>query len=350
VRLPIIAALASLSLLLSSCYVGSQGLHYLGLLSRARPAAKALADPHTPAASKDLIERAARIETFGRETLGLSATRNFKSIVELDADTLVHVVQATGELSFERHLWYYPLVGKLPYRGFFEKAEAEKEAATLRKQGLDVIVRSADAFSTLGWLSDPLWSFMATYDETELADLILHELTHATAFRRDGESWNEEIATFVGREGSRQWVEREFGPDSKELREAEARRRDAEAYVAFLRETGIRLEAVYSSGAPDTDKRRLKAQIIAERAKEYSETLAGRLVTDRYRNARLDGINNAWLDLYRLYEGEPVLYSDYYESVSGSKLSAFIADMAALAKGRDDPKNIMRDRLAGVRK
>jgi predicted aminopeptidase len=333
-------------LLLSSCYITGEGLHYLGLLSRGRPVAAALADPKTPEATKELLRRATAIEAFGRERLGQRATRNFRKIVELEGDTLVHVVQACAELSFDRYLWNYPLVGKLPYRGYFETAGADKEAARLRALGYDVIVRPADAFSTLGWLSDPLWSFMSNYDESDLADLVLHELTHATAFYKGGGDWNEELATFVGREGSLLWLADRHGADSKEVAAARAARKDAETFAAFLGGTAKELEGLYAAKIPDAEKRARKASIIAERAALFAKDYDKLFGSERYRGVKMDKINNAWLDLYRLYEGEPALYRDYYEKVSKSDLRAFIADMAALATGGRDPKITMRERLS----
>ena len=207
VRASTLIALASLPFLLGSCYVTNEGLHYLGLLATGRPISKVLADPATPAPTAALLRNAEAIQAFGQRELGEKPTRNFRKLVEIQGSTLVHVVQACASLSFDRYLWNYPLVGKLPYRGYFDLPGAEKEAARLRALGLDVIVRDADAFSTLGWLSDPLWSFMADYDEADLADLILHESMHATAFRRGSDDWNEGIATFVGRQGSLLWLE-----------------------------------------------------------------------------------------------------------------------------------------------
>jgi len=338
--------LIALPILLGSCYITDQGLHYLGLLSKGRPLDSVLADPRSSEATKKLIRRAIAIEAFGRERLGQKETRNFRKLVELESDTLVHVVQACAELSFDRWLWNYPLVGKLPYQGYFDAAGAEKEAARLRKLGLDVIVRPADAFSTLGWLSDPLWSFMSGYDESELADLVLHELTHATAFRKDSGDWNEEIATFVGREGSILWLKSEYGVGSPELAAAKAARDDAETFAAYLRATASSLEAVYSSAAPKDEKRRLKAEILAARAASFAADYDKLFATDRYRGVAMGKINNAWLDLYRLYEGEPTLYADYFAKVSGSDLRGFIADMAALAHGKEEPKVVMRRRLA----
>ena len=348
VRNPTLLALAALPLLFTSCYITNEGFHYLGLLAQGRPIAKVLADPSSPEATKTLLRNAEAIEDFGQKELGERPTRNFRKLVEIQGDTLVHVVQACAALSFDRYLWKYPLVGKLPYRGYFDLPGAEKEAARLRAQGLDVIVRDADAFSTLGWLSDPLWSFMANYDEADLADLILHESMHATAFRKGSDDWNEGIATFVGRQGSLLWLESKYGKDSKQVADAIAARKDAETFSAFLRETARQLEVVYSSTANDGEKRKAKADIISARAQVFKAEYDKLFLSDRYRNVAMDRINNAWLDLYRLYEGEPALYQDWYDKIDHGELRAFIADMTKLGKARADPIASMRERLASL--
>jgi predicted aminopeptidase len=349
-----VAALVLATLFLSSCYVVTQGLRYLSIRSEAVSVERALADPGTSPELRSLLERTRSIRLFAVEELGLKETKNYSTVVTLDSDRLATVVQACAELSFERWLWRYPFVGPLPYRGYFDPADAEKEAERLRAKGLDVITRPVDAFSTLGYLSDPLFSFMASYDEAEIAELIIHEMTHATVFikgrridpdtgsRIDIESFNEELATFVGREGSLRYLERRHGPHSPQVEAARSRRHDAEAYAAFLRGTAEELETLYRSALGDDEKRLRKAEIIAARAALFSQIYNDLFETDSYRDAPMAGINNAYLDLYRLYEGESGLYREYLEKSCAGDLKIFITSISRIASGRADPKAVMR--------
>jgi predicted aminopeptidase len=333
-------AAAALCLLLSSCYETKQALRYLSMLSKAEGVDRALADPRTAPDLRLLLERAKAARGFAIAELGLKETRNYTKVVMIDADRLATVVQACAELSFARHLWSYPVVGKLPYRGYFDPAEAEKEAARLRKLGLDVIARPVDAFSSLGWLADPLFSFMSSYGEAEVSELVIHEMTHATVFvkgDRPGASpeegqFNEELATFVGREGSLLYLAKARGPSSSEEAAARADRGDAEALAAYLAGTAKELEAVYASAAGDEEKRRLKAEIIAARAARFREEYSSIFKGDRYRDFPMERINNAYIDLYRLYEGESTLYRDFYELVCGSDMKRFIQRVSGLAR------------------
>jgi len=345
-----LAALAS-ALLLSSCYVGSEGLRYLSIISKAVSLDRALADPATDPGTRRLIEEARAARSFAVSTIGLKDTRNYRSIVRLDSDRLATVVQGCAELSFDRYLWSYPVVGALPYRGYFDAKDAAAEEARLKGRGYDAIARPVDAFSTLGFLADPLFSFMASYGEGDVADLVIHEMTHATIFLKGGpevSQFNEELATFVGGRGSLLYLEGKYGSASPEVEAELARRSDEAAFSAFLAETARELGEVYSSRSSDEAKRRMKAEVIARRAEEYKAESASLFRGEGYRGFDMGRINNAYLDLYRLYGGDSPLYGDFCDKLCGGDLAAFVRKVAAIARDpatKADPKAEMRREL-----
>lgn len=351
-----LCATAAMTTGLSSCYVTAQGTRYLSIRSKAESLDKALADPKTSADEKRLLERAKEARSFALADLGLRETKNYTQVVKLDSDRLATVVQACAELSFDRYLWSYPVVGKLPYRGYFDPKDAQKEAAELKKKGLDVIARPVDAFSTLGWFSDPLFSFMSSYSEADVAELVIHEMTHATVFLKgDGkgggasggtEQFNEELATFVGREGAILFLSKKYGPDSAEVKAALSKRRDAEAFSSYLAGTAKQLEAVYSSSASAQEKRARKAEVIAARAADYKRDYASLFEGGDYKDFPMERINNAYIDLYRLYEGESPLYRDYYDKVARGDMATFVGDISRIAAAKGDPKAAMRAEIA----
>ncbi len=352
VRSAALVFVLGMAILLASCYEVSEGLHYLSIISKAESLDRALADPKTKGDVRDLVGWARAARAFALENFGLKETRNYTKIVILDADRLATVVQACAELSFERYLWDYPVVGKLPYRGYFDPKDAEKEVALLRKQGLDVISRPVDAFSTLGWFSDPLFSFMSSYSEADVEDLVMHEMTHATIFLKGdhpgAEQFNEELATFVGGEGSLIYLASKYGADSPEVAAARDSRADEAAFSSYLLETGKELEALYASRASDDEKRKGKARIIAARADEFKKEYASLFKGGAYRDFHMERINNAYIDLYRLYEGESRLYRDFYDKLCGGDMRRFILTVARIAKAEADPKAEMRRELAAL--
>lgn len=351
-RLPMTFATAAgilAAVLFSGCYSLRQGSSYLALLATAKPVSRLLADQSLPPARRAFLERVERVRAFAVTELGLKDTKNYTSLIETESDRTATVVQACAELSFNRYLWTYPVVGKLPYKGFFNPADAEKERNRLTASGYDVVVRGVDSFSTLGWFRDPLFSFMERYGEAELAELIIHEMTHATAFSKAAGSFNEEFATFVGRRGAEEWLRKRHGTDSPELASLRAMRTDAERFAAFLTATARELAAVYGSDCDDGRKRRDKARVIAERAVLYA-TVASDFSSTGYRTFPMEKINNAFIDLYSLYEGEPKLYEDYLRIACSGDLRLFISDAAEAARTASDPKETLRARLVETEK
>jgi predicted aminopeptidase len=265
--------------------------------------------------------------------------------VELDRDYLAAVVSASAKDSFTRHEWWFPVVGKVPYKGFFNVEDALKERAKLEKKGLDVWIRGVDAFSTLGWFRDPLYSYMKKYSERHLAELIIHELLHATVYLKGQSQFNEELAEFVGTEGSRLYIEKkqETGSTVPDDAGAVNARADSAAYLAFIRALIAELDGLYKSGLPREEKLQRKAQIIEEAKARFNESYEERFKTDNYRGFIELQVNNAYLELYRLYHEEDHYFKSLYER-SGNDLAKFIG-AAKTIKGGGNPKEELKKAL-----
>jgi hypothetical protein len=189
--------------MLSSCYVAVQGSSYLacGPWRSLRIVCWRLPRPE---ASKALVRACRRRPGISRCIAWSFGYEKIPFPGGAGRGRLGLLVSACGR-SPSTYLWEVSGGGSLR-TGFFNAEEAEMEAARLKKKGLDVIVRPVDAFSTLGWFADPLFSFMSKYDDGELAETIIHELAHATVFVKRAEQFNEEFATFVGRQGALEYL------------------------------------------------------------------------------------------------------------------------------------------------
>jgi predicted aminopeptidase len=280
--------------------------------------------------------RVQEIRRFALEELGLRETSNYTKYVDIDRDYLAAVVSASAGDSFARHEWWFPIVGSVPYKGFFNPADARKERTKLEKKGLDVWVRGVEALSTLGWFSDPLYSYMKNYPPHRLADLIIHESTHATIYLKSHAQFNEELAEFVGSEGARLYIERTFGIDSDEYRAIAQSEGDSAAFLGVIRELIAELEPVYESDIPREEKLQKKAAIIQAARTRFDDTYDTLFQHDNYRNFSDLPINNAYLELYRLYYENDNYFQDLYDR-SGRDLPKFIAAVKTL-KSRGDPK------------
>jgi len=314
--------------LLSGCYTIKQGVTLLGYLNRAVPLEKT--------DNEEFVNTVNDIRKFAMEELGLAMSKNYTRYVELDRDYLAAVVSASAKDSFRRHEWRFPIVGSMPYKGFFNIEDARKERTKLEKKDLDVWVRKVDAFSTLGWFKDPLYSYMRDYSVGRLADLIIHELVHATVFIKGQVKFNEELAEFIGSEGARLYVESRYGADSEEYRESFSSDGEYKKYVAFIQELIADLDKLYSSEIDRAAKLTEKEKIILAAKERFNAEYDTRFSSDNYRGFSTLPVNNAYLELYRIYHAQDNFYSDLYER-SKKTLPDFVAAAKTITK-KGDPR------------
>jgi predicted aminopeptidase len=306
-----------------------------------------LADPATPDETRRFLLLAGEIKEFAVESVGLADNGNYTRYRAIGSDHLVDVVCACDAASFTPYLWRYPILGKLPYKGFYRREDADREAARRATEGYDVIVRPVDAFSTLGITRDPLYSFMARYSPFELAQLIIHEQTHATVFRKGQPDFNEELATFVGVEGALAWMRMKYGESSEEYRAAIDANEDSSVFSGLLRGLASELDSVYQSTASREEKLARKAETFDAFAARFVRDRSSLFRTDAYRTARPPTINNAVLSQYRLYSSDVPLLRSYWERICGQDLERFVAAVKAMPR-RGDVKARMRRELADL--
>ena len=77
--------------------------------------------------------------------------------------------------------------GGVPYKGFFDFGDARIAPRRPRaREAIDTYVRPSAAFSTLGWFNDPVLSTTIDEDSINLANTVIHEVTHNTFYKRRG--------------------------------------------------------------------------------------------------------------------------------------------------------------------
>jgi predicted aminopeptidase len=203
------AALAALAVLacVSACgqplYVARLGWTEAKILWRRQPIREVVTRPGVDAELRERLELVLAARDFARDHLGFRVGQSYTSYAEVEAhEATVHVVSAAYRDRLESFSWWYPIAGRVPYRGFFDAASARAEADRLARRGLDVDVRPAIAFSTLGWFPDPLLSVTAEEKAVPLVATVLHELFHQTLYVPGEPAFNESAATFAGDRGA----------------------------------------------------------------------------------------------------------------------------------------------------
>ncbi|MCB1684004.1 MAG: aminopeptidase [Pseudomonadales bacterium] len=293
------------------------------------------------AALRASLERSRRILDFAETRLLLSADGAYRSYVALSSDHVVWNLYAAPALSLEAKHWCYPVVGCAPYRGYFSRNDADRYRQRLVGEGLDTYMAGVAAYSTLGWFKDPLLSSFLSWPEADLAQLLIHELAHLKLWIKGDVRFNESFASFVGRQGMREWLLRneegiaEEGtkdPEhdaAKPARDELASRQSAEAATRALRSllerTRGALEALYAGPETDEVKLQRKSRILSAAVECYRSSGAAPQQVNR-----LDaGLNNALLVSLATYEDAVPAFARLFEQ-SGRDWSAFYAAVAGL--------------------
>lgn len=328
--------------LIGGCYLLKQGTYLLSYNTRARPIEKVLADGSAGGDAEEMLRSVQEIRRYAVEEIGLAQNRNYSRYVELDKDYMVDVVTACAADSFSPHEWRFPIFGSFPYKGFYEREDAEREAARLEKKGLDVWIRKVDGFSTLGLLSDPIYSFMTDYSLYALADLIIHEQTHATIFIKNEIQFNEELATFVGREGALSFLRERYGTGSEAYVQALAALEDWRAFRDRVIDLHDRLDRLYTR---ETERETILAQkqrIVEEFNRRLISEAPGLFQTDRFRAFRGIPANNAYIMSFVRYHQDLDLFYRLYEA-NGRDLSSTVGVLKQLESAKVPPKQALKE-------
>ena len=336
------AVLLAALLFLSGCYVTTQGLYLLHYNKGARKIPHLLGRENLDEKTRVFLEEVVRIKQFAVKDIGLKKNKNYTTYVELDKSYLVDVVTASKDDSFTPYIWKFPIVGEVPYKGFYRREDAVKLAEELKIRNYDVWIRKVDTFSTLGFFTDPIYSYMMDYSVFRLADLLIHEQTHATIFLKDEVQFNEELANFVGTEGAFAYITKRQG-GVEDLREGIAvAREDRERFYALMRELHSRLDGIYTSIAMDrSEKLEKKEEIIREFKADLKKNYDAYFQNGGYRHIAEREINNAFILSWKRYSQDLSLFYDVYDAY-GRDLKRFMAVILPVEEWDGDPKEYLR--------
>lgn len=285
----------------SPIYVVRAGFEEARILSRRTPLEEVIQNPNTDPETRRKLQLVQQARTFAHGSLDLAAGKNYTTYSRLDRDTLALVVSASRNDRFEPYTWWFPIVGRVPYKGFFSQKSAEKAAASLQKKGYDTDIRPTSAFSTLGWFSDPVLSTMLRYDDVSVFSTIVHELTHATIFIPSQVAFNESFANFVGDRGTVDYFCDLEGDEGPRCQAARAQWQDDLLFSRYLGILIPDLEAVYArTDLPLEERLRLREEVHDRDQQRFLEEYGDQL-SPGYRRLIGRPLNNARLVAVRLY-------------------------------------------------
>jgi predicted aminopeptidase len=270
------------------------------LLWHRQPISEVLTQHDLPADTRAKLETVLAVRKFAADRLGLNVGGAYKTVTQVDSGAIVWIVMAAPRTSLTPYTWWFPIVGAVPYRGYFSHDDANAEAAGLEARGFDTHVRAAVAFSSLGFFNDPLLSNLLKLDRVELAGVIIHELFHRTYFLASNVMFDESAATWVGNRGAVDFFTETEGANSADAIAARGVYDSDLKFAAFLLQEEARLLRLYQSGLPEAEILKRRAPMFVEINQDYARlkpTLSGleRFDLDR------EKLNNAVLLNYLLY-------------------------------------------------
>lgn len=324
------------------------------LLARAKKIEKLLQDPDTPESLKERFQLLKELRRFAETELKLPVNGHYRKYVDVHRPYVVWNVQAAPEFSMEPKTWWYPLVGRLDYRGYFFQPSATNYAAALRQRGYDVAVGGVQAYSTLGWFKDPVLNTFIFEPDAELAEIIFHELTHQKLFARGDTDFNEAFATTVAQESTRRWLKTR--QDAAACAEYEAYLKRNEEFVRVVMKTRSQLEKLFGDtldkdgkvqatdrkkGVAPEEMRSDKQRIYAELRNALRDLKANGDGPSEYDYWFEADINNAHLNSVAAYF-DLVPGFEQLLALNGGDLGEFYAAARRLAK---KPKKERHERL-----
>ena len=226
------------------------GKGQLTIVWNARPFEEVYADAAVSDSVKAQLRLIEEIKQFAYDSIGLKHSDNYTTFFDQKGQRLMYVVSGAERFELKPYEWSFPVVGDVPYRGFFNEEKAREEYYRLRMLGYDANIGGAAGWSTLGWFKDPVLSSMLRYDEGDLAELLIHELTHGTLFVKDSIDYNENLAQFVGVEGAKWFLRSKYGNNSSQLQEYETALAEDELKAQFMVREAKIMDSVYKLFTP----------------------------------------------------------------------------------------------------
>ena len=219
---------------LSGCYLLQQGKGQLELRYGQIPIAEALEQEANPQ-YRVLFKEISRIKAFAENELLLKKSDNYTGYYETSQPGVTFVVTVSPKNELKAYTWWFPIVGSVPYKGYFNEDDARELESEFQDRGYDTWVFAAPAYSTLGWFKDPITTPMLRKGLFYLTSTIIHEMTHVTLFVPGEEAFNEQLASFIGQKGALHYFKETLHLTPEQLNALEAKIKKAKIFSGTVR-------------------------------------------------------------------------------------------------------------------
>ena len=234
------------------------------IINNSRPLEEVLNDKEIPDSLKAKIRFIDVIAKYASDSLGLKRSENYTTMYDQKNKPILWVITASERYKLNAYQWKFPFLGNVSYKGFFDYRKGAVEDSLLQHQGYDTDYGEVSAWSTLGWFNDPILSNMLYRSDGQLAELIIHEMTHATVYLKSNVDLNENLASMIGEEGAIRFLNSHFGENSQQAKDYVNRKNDYDLFSAQMLLARTKLDSLYKTfdGLNTVTKDSLKSQMI----------------------------------------------------------------------------------------
>jgi len=314
------------------------------ILWRREPIVDYVQRPEVTLDSQEKLKLVMDVREYARDVLKLNVGGSYSSFSYVDRPDLTYILVAAPKTELRPYTWWFLIIGSVPYKGYFSKAEAEEEAERLKAEGYDTNIRPSAAFSTLGWFDDPLLSHLLRYDKEVLSEIVFHELFHNTLYVNGAGAFNESVANFIGHRAAIDFFRDRLGADSIEYQRAVQAWDDEREFGSFIAGLVQTLTELYDRDIPLPDKLRLREEIFTRSKAEWARRIADR-PQHRVRSFSQQPLNNAVLMHYVVYLKDLDLFESVYER-SGQSLVKTIEMLKQAVDNGGEPFEAVRKLIA----
>ncbi len=335
------------ALALAGCYETHAAYEEARLLCNRTPISTVLEKDDLSPDVKGKLETVLSVREYAQHQLDLNVGGAYTSVARVDDGAIVYVVMAAPRDSLKPYTWWYPIVGSVPYRGYFKEKNAIAEAHAMEKRGYDTMVRPAVAFSSLGFFDDPLLTNLLELDRVELAGVLIHEMFHRTYYLAGDAMFNESAANWVGCVGAIGFFSAREGQSSSAAAEARSILESNLEFGDFLFTEQARLLRIYDN------QNLTRAEKLKQRKVAFAAIKADYLALE----PKLSGIEKFDLDKEPLNNAVLVNYLLYFhdlrnfatlDQMNHGDTQATIAQIISIAKANpDDPFYAIWQRTRG---
>jgi len=341
-------------LLAAGLLTGCGGVEYVAQLAAGQfqinghvePIEDVLASGRLSQEDADKLRLIVRTREYAARVIGLNVGSAYTTFYDTAGDPLAWNLSAARQDALVAKTWRFPAVGEFPYLTFFDEEYLHEVERALQQAGYDTLTYELDAYSTLGIFEDPVRSPMLRRSPLSLVETVIHELLHNTIWRPSATTFNESLATFVGRQGAVEFLRDTFGEESGWPQFATGYYADLDRVNAFLTQLYQDLEAYYAQPLSRDQKIAGRESVYqAARDRFTTEVLPTLNYGALFASYASLPTNNAWVLANQRYNLDLDVFAQVH-TATGGNWAATLEVFRAAANAPQDPFEYLRAWLA----